>query len=302
MRPARFGGTATIARSAAKVPASVSTVTPSSPQVMRRAGADRTMASPRSSASRSLIAPGATDDPVLLGAARGAEHPLQAVAGGDVGQPVQQRHGVGLGGEDGGRGDLVEQAGLVGAHPAVQPRGEGGGVEGGGVGRGPGGLQVDGGDQLVQGPLGLEEVGEGEGAERRGVAPEPLDLALRQLDDAVAVVVGGVPLQAELVDEGVDPVLGRPDPLAADLDGDAGDLVVQRAPPDPVPGLQHHDGAPRLLEPPTGGQPGDPTPHDHHIGSVSHRRPRSGSLVFELQREPQYPERMGSVRSGTHRR
>ena len=81
----------------------------------------------------------------------------------------------------------------------------------------------------------------------------------------LALVVGRVALEAELVDEGVDPVLGRADPLAADLDGDPGDGVVQRAAADPVPGLEHDDGAPGLLEPPPGDQPGHPGAHDDHI-------------------------------------
>ena len=128
-----------------------------------------------------------------------------------------------------------------------------------------GASSVDGLDQLVETTLGLEQVGHGQGAQRRGVAGVALDLRPRELDDAVALVVAGVPLEAELVDEGVDVVLGRTHPLAADLDGDPRDRVVQRPATDPVPGLEHDDRPSGLLHPPPGGEPRDPCPDDDDV-------------------------------------
>ena len=60
----------------------------------------------------------------------------------------------------------------------------------------------------------------------------------------LAVVVGRVELQAQLLHQFQCPVLGRADPLAAHLDHLAAgvrDLPVQRAAADPVPGLQNRD-------------------------------------------------------------
>ena len=63
-----------------------------------------------------------------------------------------------------------------------------------------------------------------------------------------------------------DPVLGRADPLAADLhDLVVADRLVQQSPADPVAGLEHQHRPARRRELPGGCQPGQPGPYDDDI-------------------------------------
>ena len=124
----------------------------------------------------------------------------------------------------------------LGAAPAGRATRRTSGVELLGVGRRPRGFQVDGLDQLVQraaGPGTGRPARAGRAAGSPRAAPDP---PAGQLDDRVALVVGGEGLQPELGDQGVDPVLVGADPLTPDLDRDPGDLSLACAPrPGPGP-------------------------------------------------------------------
>ena len=68
---------------------------------------------------------------------------------------------------------------------------------------------------------------------------------------------------------GGQPVLGRADPLAADLDHLAvADVVVQHPAAHPLAGLEHHDRGPARHERPSGAEPRQPRPHHHDVGVV----------------------------------
>ena len=74
---------------------------------------------------------------------------------------------------------------------------------------------------------------------------------------------------AELVGERQHAVLGRPDPLPAELDDRAvGERVVEDAPAHAVAGLQHDDAAALLLEAAGGRQAGEAGPDDDDINGV----------------------------------
>ena len=76
-------------------------------------------------------------------------------------------------------------------------------------------------------------------------------------------------LDAELLGQRGEPVLGRPDPLAARLHDLAGaDVLVERAPADPVARLEHDHAAAGPLQIAGGHEPGQAGPHDDDIGFV----------------------------------
>ena len=74
---------------------------------------------------------------------------------------------------------------------------------------------------------------------------------------------------AELVRERQHAVLGRADPLSAELDDRAvGERVVEGAAADAVAGLQHEDAAALLLESARRGQAGEAGPDDDDINGL----------------------------------
>ena len=77
--------------------------------------------------------------------------------------------------------------------------------------------------------------------------------------------VGREGLEAELADQGQHPVLGRADPLGADLDHLAvADRLVQRPAADPVAGLEHDRLAACGVQRAGRREPGEPgADHDH---------------------------------------
>ena len=82
---------------------------------------------------------------------------------------------------------------------------------------------------------------------------EKLDVAVGDtitFDEVLAPGPGRVALEPELVGEGEDLGLRRPDPLAADLDHvvGAGDRMVQQPPANPFAGLEHGDRMPGALQ------------------------------------------------------
>ena len=85
----------------------------------------------------------------------------------------------------------------------------------------------------------------------------------------LALLVGREGLDAELRRQLREPVLGRADPLAADLDDLAvADLMVEHAPADAVTRLEHHAVDPLGGELPRGRQPGQPGSDHDDVGSV----------------------------------
>ena len=74
----------------------------------------------------------------------------------------------------------------------------------------------------------------------RGIVPEYRLRSPAALEDVLAGAVGREGLEPELADQRDHPVLGRADPLGADLDHLAvADRLVQRPAADPVAGLEH---------------------------------------------------------------
>ena len=88
----------------------------------------------------------------------------------------------------------------------------------------------------------------------------PLLAALQDLGDWPEGV------QVQLGEQRQDALLGRPDPLPANLDHiTRGKPVIERASAHPWIGLQHLDPLAGLRQPPGRSQPGDPRPHHYHI-------------------------------------
>src|SRR5262249_7778204 len=76
-----------------------------------------------------------------------------------------------------------------------------------------------------------------------------------QLEDVLAVDVLLEGLDAELAREPIDRVLPRPDPGAAAIDpASVGTALGPDASADPIARLEHDDAAPRLGQPPRGGE------------------------------------------------
>ena len=96
------------------------------------------------------------------------------------------------------------------------------------------------------------------------------------LDQVLAVAEGRERLDAELARERREPVLGRPDPLAARLDDlAAADLLVERAPADAVARLEHHHalaGAGQVARGDEAREPGADDDYVDFIGVAYHRR------------------------------
>ncbi len=78
--------------------------------------------------------------------------------------------------------------------------------------------------------------------------------------------MGGEGLEAQLAGERQHAVLGRPDPLAADLDLLAvGDRLRQQPAPDPVARLQHRDRRPCPLQLARRDEAGEAGADDGHV-------------------------------------
>ena len=124
----------------------------------------------------------------------------------------------------------------------------------------------------------------------RGIVPRVAADAAPVLEQVVALGVRGERLHAELAGERGEPVLRRPDPLAAHLDDLAvADVVVEEAAAHPVAGLDTTtDRAPRAVERAGGGEPGEPRAHDDHVRLASPGRPppEPNSLPWRVRMPP----------------
>ena len=88
----------------------------------------------------------------------------------------------------------------------------------------------------------------------------------RDLDQVPPLVIGREGLDAQLAGERRDPLLGRADPLAADLDHLAvADLLVEQPAADPVARLDHDRLCPGGEEPTGGDEPGEPGADDRDV-------------------------------------
>jgi hypothetical protein len=205
----------------------------------------------------------ADDAAVLRAAARGDEH-VDHAAGVDV-EEVQQRHLIDVGGEDGrDQGAPEAQAGL-GLHVRDEPRLDRLGVELAGVGGVPGRVERDRRSQRLERRLRLAHVDQ-----RLLVEAERLVLpaagAAVEPEQVVALLVARKRLHAELLGEREHAVLGRADPLAAELhDRAVGERVVEDAATHAIAGLEHEDAAALLLEAAGGGQASEAGPDDDDV-------------------------------------
>jgi hypothetical protein len=103
-----------------------------------------------------------------------------------------------------------------------------------------------------------------------------------QLHRVLTVDVGGERLDPELGSERREPVLRRPDPLAADLDHLAvAEVLVQRPPADPVAGLEDRHGRAAVDQRPSGRQPREPGADDEDV-SVDAPRHQASSRTPSL--------------------
>ena len=167
-------------------------------------------------------------------------------AGVDVEQDVQQRHVLRLGGPDGLDAELEQHATGSGGEVAAHPGRGRLAVEGGRVGRLPGGVERHLAGHAVEPPLGalhVEQHDRVDARDRPAVAAQPPAV----LDHVLALPVGGEGLDAELGGQRGQAVLRRADPLGAHLDDvPAADVLVQDPPADAVAGLHDdHGGAGR---------------------------------------------------------
>ena len=188
--------------------------------------------------------PRAADDPVLLGAPVDGQQVLQTGAGAGVEQRVQQRQVPGLRRED-----------RFGCHPEVlpphrcvevapDPRLEGLPVELDRPRRRPWLLQVHPAGQSVEAGQALGQVGQRERTQvrRRAALRAESGASTAQVQDQLTVVEGRERLQSQFGDQLVHAVLGRADPLAAQLDRYAiRGVATFGASADAVPGLDDHD-------------------------------------------------------------
>ena len=213
------------------------------------------------------------DDPTLLGAARGVGQRAPPAGCGHVVGHVQQRQVGGGGGEHRLNAHLEQLGRSVRDVPAVDPGGQRLAVQRSGlrglprcVGRNGVRQRLKGGDQLEV----AEQLLFGEGQCRAG---HPHDGAGAH-DDIVAVVVLRVGVDAQLVGQGGDAALPRPDPLPAQVEGHPRSLDGVGASAHPVARFEHDDLQARACQRPGGAQPGEPGPDNDHVGvsvGIGHR-------------------------------
>ena len=114
--------------------------------------------------------------------------------------------------------------------------------------------------------LRLREVGARELRQGRHRAGEAT-AAPGEIEQVVAVGVGGKRHESELGDQRAHAVLARSDPLAAELDGaPTREGVVQHAAADAFARFEHEHVAPGRAQPARRGQAGEARPHDRDIG------------------------------------
>jgi hypothetical protein len=98
-----------------------------------------------------------------------------------------------------------------------------------------------------------------------------------ELENALAVIVGREQRKVEIVRERAHAMLGRTDPLAAELHHRAiRERVVEQPPADAVASLEHHDRTTRRLEVTCSCQPGQAGTHHDHI-NLTHIVPPEAS-------------------------
>jgi hypothetical protein len=194
----------------------------------------------------------------------------------DVEQQVEQRQFLRLRGPDRLDAELEQRPPAFCREVAAHPGGHGLPVERSGVWGPPGRLQRDAPSQLVEAPLRALHVEQHDGVDARdraAVAAQPAAV----LDDVLALAVGREGVDPELTRERRQPVLGGPDPLAADLDDlPVADLLVEGPPAHPIARLDHDHGGAGAHRGAGGRQAGQAGPDHHEVGVagllVRHRR------------------------------
>ena len=206
------------------------------------------------------------DEAVLLGSPLGIEEHVEASGRVDVEEDVQERHVFRLGGPDGLDGQLEQHPARPGGQVAAHPGGGGLPVESSGVRRLPGCVERDALGKLVEAPLRALHVQQYQGVDARDRAGVTAQ-ASRVLDDVLPGGVGGKGAHPELGRQRREPVLGGPDPLAADLDDVAvADVLVQHPPADALARFDDQYLHPRGDGRTSRRQAGEAGPDDDEIG------------------------------------
>ena len=208
----------------------------------------------------------AAHEAVLLRAVARAREPVHSPAGVRVEERVQERVVGRLGREHGRRVQAQQIAALARAAVPLDPGLEGLGVPLLGAGRAPRGLERHPPGEVVEPGLGLADVGEDERVDARDRALVAT-LRLAEAEQVLTLVVGGEGVDPEVDGEPLDPVLRRPDPLAAHLDHHAViQLPVHDPAADAVARLDDDDLTPAGKQRLRRAEPRQPCSHDDDVG------------------------------------
>src|ERR1700722_13507324 len=153
----------------------------------------------------------------------------------------------------------------------------------GALGR-PGLLEWDVSGHAIEPELGLTDVGEHVRTElRNGSLVTPERFAV--VHEIVAGVVGRIALETELVCEGDDPCLRRPDPLTTELyDGAVGGLCVHHAAARSVTSFEHHNRQPDGFHLACCDKPCEARPYDDDVDVGGRARRQESTFRLKLRR------------------
>jgi hypothetical protein len=206
------------------------------------------------------------DEAVLLRPALGRGEDLEALPGTDVEQDVKERDVARLGGPDALDQDLDQHAGRARVDVAAHPGPERLRVEPLRPARLPRRVERDSLGHALELRLRLEQVGDHVRGELGPVAGVAVD-GPGQLEDVLALDVGRVRVDPNRARQRGQPVLGRADPLAADLDDLAvAEFVVERPAAGAVARLEDHHRRARGGQLACRRQPGEPRADDYDVG------------------------------------
>ena len=215
---------------------------------------------------------GPADEAVLLCAAAGIDQPLERAGGVRVEQHMQHRQVAGLGGEDRLGPERQQHPRALARGVAADPGAERLAVHLPGISRRPGGIKRHLPRHRLQPSLRLADVGKHQGVDPRDGAGVGAPLAV-EVQDLLPGVVRGEGRHREFRRKRVQPVLGRPGPLAAHLDDLAvADVLADHPAAYPVPGFEHQHRAPGARQLAGSRQARQAGTDDQHISCLGHAR------------------------------